>query len=228
MCGRFSLTVTAETLAREFGCEPPERLAPRYNIAPSQPVLAIRERDVRGGREAVLLLWGLVPSWAKDAAMGSRMINARAETLAEKPSFRASFRHRRCVVPVTGFYEWRPGPGGKQPYHIHRLDGRPFGIAGLWEQWIGPGGEELSTCALITCAANGFMTPIHHRMPVVLTPEEHALWLSRSVGKTSALAPLLSPREWVGFEAKPIGTYVNTPVNEGPRCLEAPDGALNL
>ncbi|MDH4246239.1 MAG: SOS response-associated peptidase [Deltaproteobacteria bacterium] len=228
MCGRFSLTVTAETLASEFGCDPPERMAPRYNIAPGQPVLALRERSVRADRELVLLLWGLVPSWAKDAAIGNKMINARAETLAEKPSFRAALRHRRCLVPVDGFYEWRSGPGGKHPFHIRRQDGRPFAIAGLWEQWIGPGGEELSTCALITCEANSFMSPLHGRMPVVLAPDEHPRWLSRAEGKPAALAPLLAPREWNGFEARPVSTYVNIPANEGPRCLEAPAGALPL
>jgi len=219
MCGRFSLSAASAAVCELAGIPGPLQLAPRYNISPGQPVLAVRLRSVRGDREPVLLHWGLVPSWAREPDFGSRLINARAETLSEKPSFRNAFRHGRCIVPADGFYEWRPSAAGKQPYHIRRSDGGLFGLAGLWEHWMGPHGEELESLALITCAANSFMAPIHARMPVVLPEAGFSAWLDRGEHPSPKLSALLEPREWEGFEARPVSTYVNSPANEGRRCI---------
>jgi len=232
MCGRFSLTLSGDALAGHFDVEPPQPFGPRYNIAPSQPVLAIREKNIRGEREVVHLKWGLVPSWSKDPTIGNRMINARAETLAEKPSFRSAFRHRRCLVPADGFYEWQQENikgRQKQPWLVRRQDSGPFAFAGLWETWMDSNGTELYTCTLITTEANAGMQPIHHRMPVILEPEEYPVWLTRETVPQAELTALLAERPWPWMESLPVSTYVNAPANEGPQCHEAappPPGQL--
>jgi len=222
MCGRFSLSVNPKAIAEQFGLEPGAMgmLAPRYNIAPTQPVAVVRLAPGRRTRQWTHLQWGLVPSWAKDPTIGQRMINARAETLAEKPSFRSALKWRRCLVPASGFYEWRKGPDGKVPYHIHRRDHGPLAFAGLWEHWIGQDGSELETCVIVTTAANEMMTPLHARMPVILPPEEYSLWLDPAVDKPGPLAPLLAPRDWSDMQADAVSTYVNNARNEGPQCIE--------
>lgn len=220
MCGRFRLSVDKEELEQAFGIKAPPHYAPRYNIAPTQPVLAVRRSEGRSGREGVLLHWGLVPGWAKDPAIGNRLINARAETAHEKPAFRTAFRRRRCLVPADGFYEWAKAPAGKQPFHIGREDGRVFAFAGLWEHWMGPDGSEIDSCAILTTAANETMRPIHHRMPVVLAPGDYDVWLDRAEERRDGLAALLAPRPWPDFVAWPVSTYVNAPRNEGPRCAQ--------
>lgn len=193
MCGRFSLDATAETLATLFDLEPPPALAPRYNIAPTQPVLALRVAPGTDRRGWAWLRWGLIPAWAKDPGIGARMINARSETVAEKPAFRAAFRRRRCLVPATGFYEWRSESGRKQPYLIHAPDHAPFAIAGLWERWQGPDGAELETCSLLTTEANEALRPLHDRMPVLLAPEAWEPWLDPALEAPDPLLPLLAP-----------------------------------
>jgi len=216
-------------VAEQFALFELPPFAPRFNIAPSQPVAVVRLAPGRNGpdaaepgRELVWLRWGLVPSWAKDPAVGNRMINARAETAAEKPAFRAAMKRRRCLVAADGFYEWqsRGSRRRKQPYFIHRRDDRPFAFAGLWESWEGADHSYLETCTLLTTEANDLMRPIHDRMPVILAPESYEPWLHVSHPDPRALAPLLRPSPSEPFEAVPVGTYVNRPGNEGPKCIE--------
>ena len=184
MCGRFALFAGREELAKHFGVTLEDmEITPRYNVAPSQAVLAIRAGE-QGGREAVRLHWGFVPSWAKDPSIGNRMINARADTAPEKPAFRAAFKSRRCLIPASGFYEWQATGGkGKQPYFIRAKDGTPLAFAGLWEHWR-PGKDEprVESCTILTTTANATMAPIHDRMPVILDPADYAAWLGEAPG----------------------------------------------
>ena len=177
MCGRFLLHTPVDTLQRAFGFAERPNLRPRYNIAPTQTVPIVRQKD-GGGRELALVRWGLIPSWAKEAGIGGRLINARAETVAEKPAFRGAFRKRRALVPADGFYEWRKREGDrpKQPLLVRRRDGQPFAFAGLWEHWRGPEGE-VETCTILTTEANAALAPIHDRMPVILDPACYDRWL---------------------------------------------------
>lgn len=220
MCGRFTLFAPGDVLERMFGVDEAPSLAPRYNIAPSQPVAAGRVLPDGSGREIALLRWGLVPSWAKDPAVGERMINARAETVAEKPSFRSAFRRRRCLVPADGFYEWRKAPGRKHPYFIRFRDERPFAIASLWERWEGPDGSAVETCALITTAANEAVSPIHDRMPVILDPNDYDLWLDPALQAKEALLPLLRAFPADEMTAFPVDLRVNNPKVDTPACIE--------
>lgn len=242
MCGRFVLTATPEEMATLFDLpEEPKQLAPRYNIAPTQPVAIVRT-DRTGDREWTHVHWGLIPSWSKDPGIGARMINARAETVAEKPSFRAAFKRRRCLVPATGFYEWKKMAGRKQPFFVtigeesENGDGdaaHPFAFAGLWEYWEGADGSALESCTLLTTAANETMSALHHRMPVIIAPDDYAFWLGEEMEKPedpdylSQLHHLLHPYpdEQVHFRA--VSTYVNNARNEGPECLQAVDVSLN-
>lgn len=170
MCGRFALEASAEAIAAYYKTDAPEVYAQRYNIAPTTPVLAKTEKEL------TFFSWGLVPSWARDVSMGNRMFNARSETVAEKPSFRTAFKRRRCLVPATGFYEWKPEASGKQPYFCH-LDHRLFSFAGIWEHWQDNMGNEMQTCAILTTESTGAMREVHDRMPVVIRDELHAVWM---------------------------------------------------
>jgi len=219
MCGRYSLTTPAEALATLFEAPAPPGLLPRYNIAPTQPVLVLR-LDANGDRGFAMLRWGLIPSWAKDRDIGARLINARAETVAEKPSFRAAFRKRRCLMPADGFYEWQSRGAGRQPFHIARPDGQPFAFAGLWESWTAPEGETIESCALITTAANDTLNPIHERMPVILDRSDYALWLDVGFGTLEAVQELLRPAA-IALDPRPVSRHVNNPRHDDPRCLEA-------
>ncbi len=222
MCGRFTLRTPAHRLAEAFGVAALPNLAPRYNIAPTQDVVAIRHADA--GRELTMLRWGLIPGWAKDPAIGARMINARAETVAEKPSFRAAFRQRRCLVAADGFYEWRKTAEGpkapKQPYYIRLESDAPFAIAGLWERWRDPAGETVESCTLITTEANPALAPIHHRMPVILAAADYDAWLDPRPASAAALHDLLRPYPGAGMTAFPIGRHVNNVRNDDPGCIE--------
>jgi putative SOS response-associated peptidase YedK len=217
MCGRFLLTAPVEALRRLFGVEAAFNLAPRYNIAPTQetPVLRL---DSGGGRVLAMLRWGLVPSWAKDPAIGSNLINARADTVAAKPSFRAAFRQRRCLVPADGFYEWKAGAPGtpKQPYLIARADGATFAFAGLWELWQHEK-EKLYTFTIVTTDANAALAPIHHRMPVILDPGDYAAWLDPANKDAQALLKP-APEDWM--RATPISTRVNAVRNDDASLIE--------
>jgi len=215
MCGRYVLASPGEVIAEHFRLSEVPVYPPRYNIAPTMDALVVRETPA-GEREAVMLRWGLVPAWAKDPAIGSRMFNARAEGVADKPAFRAAFRRRRCLVPADGFYEWQPAAGGrKQPYFIRSASGAPLALAGLWEHWRGPGGDAIATFTIVTTAANEAMRAVHDRMPVLVAPADHDEWLS-SPNPSALLAA------WRGepFEIRPVSTRVNSARNDSPDLLE--------
>ena len=223
MCGRYTLYADPSVLAELFGLFETPVLGPRYNIAPTQPVAVVRIAETGAGREWALVQWGLVPSWSKDPTIGARMINARAETVAEKPSYRAAFRRRRCIAPADGFFEWARGEKRKQPMYITVREGRPFGIAALWERWVGPDGSEIESCTLLTTEANELLAPIHERMPVILEPEDYGLWLGDGrdalAKEQEALLHLLRPYPAVEMSMVPVSSYVNSAVNEGARCI---------
>jgi putative SOS response-associated peptidase YedK len=234
MCGRYNIIPDVPAWLTAFGLpnvagEAISKLSPNYNVAPSQSVPIVRWNQTTGGRELVLARWGLIPSWAKDDKIGYRMINARAETVAQKPAFRRAFLKRRCLIPANGFYEWKKGASGKQPYLIQLKDQSPFAFAGLWETWHNAqAGTNLESCTIIVTEANRFMASIHDRMPVILGPDDYERWLSpdRHDGVT-----LLGgcPEEWL--DAYPIGTYVNSPKNNDVRCIERiamEDGGRNF
>ncbi|HEY0079550.1 MAG TPA: SOS response-associated peptidase [Pyrinomonadaceae bacterium] len=220
MCGRFTQRKPAKALEGHFGVEVPET-RPSFNIAPTQNVLAIRGGDA--GRDAAWLKWGLVPAWAKDASVGARLINARSETVAEKPSFREAFKKRRCLIPADGFYEWQRTGGRKQPYFFRMKDDRPFGFAGLWERWEGEDGRVLDSCTILTTEANEVLLPVHDRMPVILHPEEYALWLEAGERERALLKELLRPYPADEMVSYPVSALVNSPGNRGAELIaEAP------
>jgi len=227
MCGRFTLTATPQDVAREFGLDETPALSPRYNIAPSQPVATISLDRAGARRVLVPRRWGLIPSWAKDAKIGQRMINARIETVAEKPAFRAALRARRCLVPADGFYEWAVRAGGaKQPHHM-ALPGRGcFAIAGLWERWRDPDGAEIESCTLLTTAAHPKLRAVHDRMPVILARADHALWLAPDPPDAETLRRLAEGAPAERLELHPVGRRVNDPRFDAPACL-APAGAAD-
>lgn len=219
MCGRFTQATEGEIIARVFDLSDVPELAPRYNIAPTQDVAAVRTGE-GGGRELVKLHWGLIRSWAKERAMGARMINARAETLVEKPAFRSAFRARRCLLVADGFYEWQKLGTRKQPHFIGFKDGRPFAFAGLWERWRGEGSEHVESCTIVTTEANELLAPIHDRMPVILNPDDFALWINPSVSETDRLTGLLGPYPSEPLQAYPVSLLVNNPASDTPACRE--------
>jgi putative SOS response-associated peptidase YedK len=219
MCGRFTLFEADKILSREFGVSGFPSLSPRYNIAPSQPVAAVRSTPTGSGRELVLLRWGLIPSWSKDPAIGNRLINARAETAREKPSFRNAFRRHRCLIPASGFYEWQRQERGKQPYFVQMRDKRPFAFAGLWDRWENPDEGVIETCTILTTAANAVLSPIHDRMPVILPPAEYARWLDPALLNTDSLAPLLVPFPPEDTLAFPVSPRVNAPTVDDEKCI---------
>jgi putative SOS response-associated peptidase YedK len=215
MCGRYVNFTPVRELARLFGAEPPGfEVSPRYNVAPSSPVVACRAAP-DGTRELVLLSWGLVPAWAKDPKTGYRMINARAETAAVKPAFRAALRRRRCLIAADGFYEWKPGARRKQPYLVRMKSGEPFALAGLWERWQGVEGQVIESCTILVTEANSLVQAIHDRMPVIVRPQDYALWLDASVQDPARIQSLLAPYAAEPMEAFPVGFGVNKPSNDG-------------
>lgn len=221
MCGRFTLRAPASVIAEQFSLFDLPSLSPRYNIAPTQTVAVVRQVGESGGagRELVNLRWGLIPHWAKDPAIGNRMINARSESVAKKPAYRTALRRRRCLVAADGFYEWQPGGRRKQPYFIHMKDDRPFGFAGLWETWEGPENSYIESCTIITTDANALVAPIHDRMPVIVDPKDYGLWLDTSVQDPAPLLPLLRPFQGDLLVAEPVGTRVNSPANDDAACI---------
>lgn len=220
MCGRFaSFSPPAEMLDMFRSVNPLVTTAPRYNISPTQEVLAVRLDGAGGGRRLGPLRWGLIPGWAKDPAIPAGMINARAETLAEKPSFREAFRRRRCLIPADVFYEWKAGSKPKQPWAIRRRDGGVMAFAGLWERWQRPGGPVIESCAIVTTRANAVLAPLHDRMPVIIEAGDFALWLGEETAPADGLARLLQPLADSVLEAYPVNPAVNSPRNDGPGLL---------
>ena len=220
MCGRFALAVEKNVIEMLFQLEIRMEFTPRYNIAPSQDILAVRVAPACGEKEAVMLKWGLVPPWAKDEAIGTRLINARAESVAEKPAFREAFRMRRALIPASGFYEWRKDPAGRQPFYFGMKDGRPFAMAALWESRI-RSGERLETCAILTTAPNGLVAPLHHRMPVIIPAEAYALWLDPRAGRAD-LEALVIPFPEELMASRPVSRLVNNPAYDDPGILASP------
>ena len=221
MCGRFSLSQPAEAIAEVFALTEVLRLEPRYNIAPTQLVATVLRKPEHSDRQFQLLRWGLIPSWAKDPAIGARLINARAETVTEKPSFRTAFRHRRCLVVADGFYEWQRQERKKQPFYFRLQDGKPFAFAGLWEHWEAPDGELTESCTILTTAANELLRPIHDRMPVILDRKDYDLWLDPAVQKIEPLQHMLCPYQSEAMVSYAVSTVVNNPANNSPECINS-------
>lgn len=219
MCGRFTLTIDPDDLREAFKLSepPPAGLGPRYNIAPSQPV-AVVAND--GTRKLQLFKWGLIPAWAKDPKIGNSLINARAETVAEKPAFRAAFKRRRCLVLADGFYEWKKTGSAKTPMYIQLAGGAPFAFAGLWETWRAPDASDISTCTIITTEPNSLMADIHNRMPVILPPGAYDVWLRPGELPAVEALALLQPFDAKRMTARAVSTRVNSPKFDGPECLK--------
>ena len=220
MCGRYSLATGTDVLKGLFQVEGEvPQLAPRWNVAPTQPVAVVVVVN-EGPRTIRSMRWGLIPSWAKDPAIGNKMINARAETLAEKPSFREALRRRRCLVVADGFYEWVKEGAKKRPVWIHPRDGGVLAFAGLWERWKGPSGEIVESCTIVTTAANGTMAPFHHRMPVILPAAAWDRWLDPKPVDPASLLGLLVPAPDELLSVRPVSTLVNKPSREGKDLVE--------
>ena len=221
MCGRFAFYSPSEAVAALFGVPASPIVEPRYNIAPTQFVASIRRSEDQRN-ELTMLRWGLVPFWAKDPAIGNRMINARAETVAEKPSFRNAYRKRRCLILADGFYEWRKEGDGKTPFFISLANGQAFAFAGLWEQWQSKETEEiLQTTTIVTTAANDFLSQVHHRMPIILEPENSTRWLDGELDLLDEVTVGSPPlRAW------PVQRTVNNARNEVPELIEAAGDAI--
>lgn len=217
MCGRFTSLLSPELLAVIYEILAPAEQHPRYNIAPTQTVSIVRQ-DATNRRELASAKWGLVPSWAKDPSIGNSLINARSETVAEKPSFRSAFKHRRCIVPASGFYEWVTVAGSKQPWYIKGHEDRPLSFAGLWEHWQSPDGKVIETCSIITTTANELMTPIHDRMPVILSPDSISSWLEPT-SNPDDVKTLLRPCPPEILDIYTVSNLVNNPRFDGPSCI---------
>jgi putative SOS response-associated peptidase YedK len=220
MCGRFTQTSSSSEIESAFDLDRVPSLEPKYNIAPTQQIATILRSNSDSDRTFQMLRWGLIPSWAKDSKIGAKLINARAETVAEKPSFRSAFRHSRCLIITSGFYEWQRIENGKQPFYIQQIDNLPFAFAGLWTTWQPQDGETISTCTIITTEANEIMQPIHDRMPVILESANYDLWLDPTVQKSEFLQPLLQPYNSDKLKTHPVSTLVNNPRHDSSECLE--------
>ena len=228
MCGRFTQQRPTAELAELFEAEPLiEEAGPRFNVAPSQGVVAV-VRPPEDRRLLTTFRWGLIPAWAEDARVGYKMINARAETVFTSPAYRASIRKRRCLIPAYVFYEWRrPPEGPKQPYAIHRVDGAPLALAGIWSAWKEPeSGEWLRSCSIVTTTPNELMATIHDRMPVILPPSAWDTWLDPGLEDIAELRGLLVPCPAEGLEAYPVSTLVNSTRNEGASLIEPVEGEV--
>ena len=216
MCGRYLISSTPDAMQRLFSYPETPNFPARYNVAPTQPVPIVRM--VEGRRQFALVRWGLIPAWVKDPKGFSLLVNARGESVNEKPAFRNAMKRRRCLFPADGFYEWQEQGGRKQPFAVRPRAGGPVAFAGLWECWTGPNGEELETAAIITTGANRTLAPIHDRMPVVVTPDAFDFWLDPHVDAQTAAALLVAPPEDF-FDAQAISTAVNRVANDGAELL---------
>jgi putative SOS response-associated peptidase YedK len=219
MCGRFTLSKTVEALAQAFGVPQVIEIEPQYNIAPTQSVTAVLYNQKSKEREFKQLHWGLIPSWAKEPSISAKLINARAETVAEKPAFRSAFVHRRCLILADGFYEWKKESRKKQPFYFCLKDQQPFAFAGLWEQWESFEGEQIASCTILTTQANDLVKEIHERMPVILEQHNYNLWLDQQVQAPQTLQPLLHSYPVSLMIGYPVSTMVNNPKYNNPECI---------
>ncbi len=222
MCGRYTVTSAPEALRALFRYEEQPNFPPRYNVAPTQPIAIVRL--VEGKRHFALVRWGLLPSWVKDPKTFTLLINARGESAAEKPAFRAAMKRRRCLIPADGFYEWQAAGDRKRPFYVRAKSGVPLAFAGLWETWTGPNGEELETETIVTTRANRMLSPIHDRMPVIVPPEAFDLWLDTTNLDATIAAALIAPAPEGLLEAYEISAAVNRTANDNSKLLE-PVGA---
>ncbi len=221
MCGRYALTATPEVLRALLGYPEMPNFPPRYNVAPTQPIAIVRL--VNRERHFALVRWGLLPSWVKDPKAFALLINARGETVSDKPAYKAAMKRRRCLIPADGFYEWKAVGTHKQPYFIRAKSGAPLALAGLWETWIGPNGEELETAVIVTTAGNRMLSTIHDRMPVIIAPEQFDLWLDNRNEDTGAAAALIRPAPDDLLEAIAVSAEVNRVANDNPKLIERVD-----
>ncbi|RJP21214.1 MAG: SOS response-associated peptidase [Candidatus Omnitrophota bacterium] len=228
MCGRFTLITNAQLISKILQLNRTPTLQPRYNIAPTQPVAAVRQRTGSEERELEFLRWGLIPSWAKDSKIGSRLINAKSETVFEKPAFRSAIRRRRCLIPADGFFEWKREGKQKQPFYIHMRDENPFVFAGLWECWKDAEGVETESCSILTTQANALMRPLHDRMPVIIHPNDYGCWLDTTVQDKETLQFLFQPYMKEQMIAVPVGSLVNSAANDCPACIEPANVQMDL
>ncbi len=218
MCGRFSFTMDMDELQEAFpGVDFGLYFDKSYNIAPSQNIMAITNVN---SKNAGLFHWGLIPSWSKDKKIGYKMINARSETLAEKPSFKNAYKKQRCLIPADGFYEWKKETTTKTPFHIRMKSGKPFAFAGLWEKWQNPTEGIIYSCTIITTEANSLVKQVHHRMPVILAPEKYDVWLDPEIQQPAELGKLLVPFDADKMTSYPVSAMVNSPKNNTPDCVK--------
>lgn len=221
MCGRYTITSAPEALRALFGYPEQPNFPPRYNVAPTQPIPIVRLQD--GERHFALVRWGLIPSWVKDPNNFALLLNARGESVVEKPAFRNAMKRRRCLVPADGFYEWKPMGGRKQPYYIHAKSGAPLAFAGLWETWEGPNGEEVDTATIVTTRANRLLGTLHDRMPVIVPQEAFDLWLNCADVDAVTASALIAPAPDDLLEAYPVSTAVNRTANDNAALLQPVD-----
>jgi putative SOS response-associated peptidase YedK len=218
MCGRYRLSRRKQLIEEYFEAAGEVDWEPRYNIAPSQNVGIVRQDATRPRREFCLARWGMIPYWAKDPTIGQKMINARSETVGDKPAFRDPFRHRRCLVPADGFYEWGRTGKLKQPFHFGMVDDSLFAFAGLWDRWKDNSGNLIESCSILTTAPNALLAGVHDRMPVILGPENYELWLDPGFKDVATLSEMLKPFNSALMKRYPVSTRVNTPKNDDPEC----------
>ena len=218
MCGRYAVTSAPEAIRALFGYPEQPNFPPRYNVAPTQPIAIVRLMD--GKRQFALVRWGLLPSWVKDPKDFTLVINARGESVMDKPAFSAAMKRRRCLVPADGFYEWKALGAGKQPFYVRAKSGGPLAFAGLWETWTGPNGEEMETAAIVTTRANRTLAGIHERMPVVVPPEAFNMWLDCANVDDKTAASLIAPASDNLLEAYEVSTAVNRTANDDPKLIE--------
>jgi putative SOS response-associated peptidase YedK len=219
MCGRFTLHISPELLAEIFGLTEIPVFPARYNIAPTQQVAAIR-RHPDGTKHLDFLQWGLIPSWAKDNSIGHKLINARSETVHEKPAFKYDLHHHRCLVPASGFYEWQLVEKKKHPLYVKLKEDKPMVFAGLWDHWKAPEGEVVESCTILTTASNTLLQPVHDRMPVILDPKDYGLWLNPSISEIESLKYLFEPCPSKLMEMYQVSDIVNSPKNDTPECIQ--------
>lgn len=217
MCGRFVLNANGQAVQQQFDLLTTPKIEARYNIAPTQPLAVISNEKPS---ELTYYRWGLVPKWAKDLSMASKMINARSETVEEKPSFKHAFKRRRCLIPTTGFYEWTKQDNQKVPMYIHLKDSPVFAFAGIWEIWNSPEGDEVRTCTILTTDANPLLKDLHHRMPVILPKDDYAMWLSSDELTSTALKPLLQAYPAADMDYYQVSTQVNRVANDVPELID--------